>query len=758
VPRVPLAAVFACAALGCTGEGPFKVGDEGKSSLSPFHAVAARVEVSPDRASRKTKDEQVLIVSVYDADGQPLSRRKIEWTLDGPGTIVAADDGGLLFDRGKIDEGKYAQSTTHAFEKKVSRKSKNPDDDFTVKAGQSWAVVSSPVEGQTTVTVTCPDVPDRAKGKVVVKIQWADSDFAFPPAAAARAGGELGLATTVNRTTQAFPAGVRVRYRILGGAPASVIGTSGDGATLALSGSNPQEAVAATDANGSAGVRLVQTAPATGKTRVGIEVLKPDPTGVGPGTVVGKGETTIDWSTAQLSLDVVVPPAAAVGRDTVYSVVVANAGQVESPSVSVRAPVPDGVDFVSADPPPTSRDGRNLVWSAGAVPGGKKAEFKVTVRPSKMGTLTATAAAETADGQKAEQKASMQIATATIKVKLDVPAQLGTFEKATARVTVTNPGGVPLENVTAWVTATGGLLPDTTPKELAVGTVAPGGTKTVDVPITGTDAGRFAVRANLTADGGLTDKTEAAVEVRRAGLKVEVIGPSQMGIGEEAAFDVRLTNAGDSAVTNAAVKVEMPRGVRAISATAGGQTAGASAGWRYDTLPPGGKAVVTLTVVADEAVGRGVLTARATANPGPGRTVDASAEAVIAAAGQPTLALELVGPGKPIPVDGTGQFKITLRNTGAGPAGPLDITIELPEELAPVRGSDPAGKVPVAKVDGRSLVFAAVPAVPANGTLTLVAEVRGVSRGTAAVRASVSAPHLTKPLREEQAVRVTGGR
>jgi uncharacterized repeat protein (TIGR01451 family) len=744
--------------LGCTGEGPFKVGDDGKSSLLPFHSVAARVEVSPTTVSKKTKQEQVLIASVYDEDGSPLSRRKIEWTLEGPGTIVAADDGGLVLDRGKIDEGKYATSTTHSFEKKVDRKTKNPDDNFTVKAGQSWVVISSTVEGQSVVTATCPDVPDRAKGRVSAKVLWADSDYGFPPPAAVKAGGEHTLATTVNRNSaQSLPTGIKVRYRILGGAPAALVGTSGDGATLAQSGTNPQEIVAATDVNGSAGVRLVQAAPVAGKTRVGVEILKSDPAGVGPGTVVSRSETTVEWAAANLSLDIVAPPVAAEGRDAVYSVVLANGGSVDSSPVTVRSPIPDGATFVSADPPPTLRDGSALIWSAGVVPGGKKREFKVTVKPAKKGTLTAIASAETGDGMKAEQRATTKIDTAAIRVKLDVPAQLGTGEKATAHITATNPGGIPAENVTAWVTAGGGLLTGTEPRELAVGTIAAGGSRTIDVPLSAVDAGRFAVRASLTADGGLGDKTEVAVEVHKAGLKVEIVGPAKLPIGEEATFDVRLTNLGDAAVTNAAVRVDLPRGVRAVAASAGGQSTGATAGWKYTSLPPNGKAAVTLTVVADDAVPHGELTAKATASPGPGRTVESSAEAAVVASGSPALGLELAGPAKPVAVNGTGQFKVTLRNSGAGPAGPVDAVVELPAELAPVRGFDSTGKLPIARIDGQSVIFSALPQVPANGSLTLVVEVRGVSRGSATVRASVSAPSLTNPLREEQATRVVGG-
>ncbi len=473
---------------------------------------------------------------------------------------------------------------------------------------------------------------------------------------------------------------------------------------------------------------------------------------------MGRSETTVEWASAQLSLDVIAPPTTAAGRDAAYSIVLANAGSVESSAVTVRAPLPDGADFVSADPPPTLRDGKSLVWSAGAVPGGKKQEYKVTVRPAKKGTLTATASAETADGMKAEQRASTNVDTAAIRVKLDVPNQLGTGEQTTAHITVTNPGGIPAENVTAWVTAAGGLLPGTDPKELAVGTLAPGSSRTLDLPLTGSDPGKFPVRASLTADGGLNDKTETAIDVRKAGLKVEITGPSKLSVGEEATFDVRVTNVGESAVSSVAVKVDMPRSVRVVSASAGAPPAGATPGWKYDSIPPNGKAAVTLTFVADDVVPRGVLTAKATASSGPGRTVDSSADAVVAAAGQPALGLDLTGPAKPIAMDANGQFKITIRNTGVGVAGPVDVVVELPEELAPVRGSDPAGKIAVAKVDGQTVTFAGIPQVAANSTVTLLVDVRGVSRGTAAVRVSVSAPHLTSPLREEQAARVVAGR
>ena len=80
-------------------------------------------------------------------------------------------------------------------------------------------------------------------------------------------------------------------------------------------------------------------------------------------------------------------------------------------------------------------------------------------------------------------------------------------------VVVTNTGGVPVRNATAFVTADPELMTDLVPKELTVGTIAPGETKRATTRLTAARAGRPAVRVGVTADGGLMQSGRAEVIV-----------------------------------------------------------------------------------------------------------------------------------------------------------------------------------------------------------------------------------------------------
>ena len=111
---------------------------------------------------------------------------------------------------------------------------------------------------------------------------------------------------------------------------------------------------------------------------------------------------------------------------------------------------------------------------------------------------------------------------------LEAPAVALAGERIPVRVAVTNAGASPAENVTAWVQHDAGLSGDSgrTPVELAGGTIAPGQTKTFDVPLTAKATGRYSVRATATGDGKLTAAADPlAVEVRRAELAVTLAGP-----------------------------------------------------------------------------------------------------------------------------------------------------------------------------------------------------------------------------------------
>ena len=319
-----------------------------------FDPKACKVEVSPACVTSPTKSRQVFVATVFDSDGQPRRARRVEWILDGPGSIVEVDESGYFPGRGYKVDNRYAVSYTDYFEHCISRGNDDPRDDFTIRPGQTWCVVSCPVEGQTTVTAYAPGVFDWDQGRALATVTWSDSAFQFPPATTVRSGGETELTTTVAHPsdTAGRPVDYKVRYRIVGGTPASLVPRSGSTGTYAA---NAQEAEALADATGAAGVRVTQPTPQPGKTRVAVEVLKPDPNGIGRGTVVGRTETVVEWSSPQVTLDVKLPRAVPLDRETHVPIVLANAGSVDATAATVRAAMPEGAELVRADPPPTTR-------------------------------------------------------------------------------------------------------------------------------------------------------------------------------------------------------------------------------------------------------------------------------------------------------------------------------------------------------------------------------------------------------------------
>ena len=305
-----------------------------------------------------------------------------------------------------------------------------------------------------------------------------------------------------------------------------------------------------------------------------------------------------------------------------FNLTVSNAGKAESRPVTVKAALPDAAEFVRADPPPTSNRDGELVWTLDPVAAGGKQTVALTVRPTRRGSLTVPASAETPDGVRAESRAMVSADTAGLKVAVELPAHAGVGDPLTARVAVTNPGAVPLENATAWVGFDKGLTHDAgaNPAEVRVGTVPPGDTKRVEVPLTAKATGKSAVRVSVTADGGLTERAEATVDVRNAALKLSLSGPESVTLGQEDTWTLNVTNAGDVAVPEAVARVNLPEALAAKSASDGGTLGGGGAEWRLGSLAPGAKKVVRLTAAAGRLTDRAVVSANA-ARRGVGRAV-----------------------------------------------------------------------------------------------------------------------------------------
>lgn len=725
-----------------------------------FDPKACKLDVTPQNATAPLGSQIVLVATVSDKDGQPRRSRRVEWVLEGPGNIVEADESGFYAGRGYKVDNKYAVGYTGYVSKTITRGNDDPKDDTTIAAGQTFCVISSAVPGETVVTAYAPEVFNWDAGRVVVKVCWGDGRFAFPPAAVVRPGGEHALTTTVTKFDQdgPQPPNYRVRYRVLDttdGAPAVLVGR-GPGGSAAV-------AEADVDTNGAATVVLRQQDAKPGRTRVAVEVVKPSDTG-GPGTVVSRRETVIEWAVPQVRLDVKAPASAGLTATVPVAVAVTNPGSVESGPVRVRIGLSDGATLERSEPPPVRQDAGGYVFDLPAATAGQRQEVALSVKPAKLGQIAVRAEAVTADDVRAENRAVIRVEAGKLHLVLEAPPVALSAERIAVRAAVTNAGASPAANVSVWVPLDPGLshASGQNPVQITVGTLAAGETKTLDVPLTAKGTGRYPLRATATADGDVTAAAEAVtIDVRKAELSAAIAGPKLAYLDQDFTWTVTVGNPGDASVSGVAVRASLPAEVRLKEASDGGRVTPGTVEWTLPELRPGDKKELKLTASGAKLAAQAKLSVIAQGDALSGRgeaartvgdPVQAKAESAVAVIGTPAVVLELVAPAGPVEVGKKVSFQVRVINRGTVSARGVEVAAFAPAELKPVRGTGKSD----GRIDGGKVTFAAVDELRPGESAVFAVESEAAAAGDARFRAEVRAGHLNNPLREEQSVRVVG--
>ena len=137
-----------------------------------------------------------------------------------------------------------------------------------------------------------------------------------------------------------------------------------------------------------------------------------------------------------------------VGRDLTYRFTVKNPGNCAATAAAVRAAVPSGSQFVSADQG-GKLEGGSVVWRMASVAAGQSATVSMTVRPSGIGNAaaTVTVAAECIDSASIACATEVEGVPAILLEVVDThdPVEIG--EESVFIVTATNQGSATDRNV-----------------------------------------------------------------------------------------------------------------------------------------------------------------------------------------------------------------------------------------------------------------------------------------------------------------------
>jgi uncharacterized repeat protein (TIGR01451 family) len=713
----------------------------GPGYFSNFDPHAVRLEVRPLESTNPVRTQHVLIATIYDENGKPRRHRRVEWMVEGVGNIVEVDESGLFPGRGYKVDNKYAVSYTDYCEHQITRGNSDPNDDFVIRPGQTWCVVSSAVEGDTHVTVYAPEIANWDTHKVFLTKHWVDAEWVLPPPAVNRAGIEHIVTSRIFRhTDRQLLANYRVRYRVLDGPPA-----------VFLPGRTP-EAVVISDLSGNASAILVQITPQPGVNHVGVEIIRsPDPSSPsGVGIIIGRGETSKEWQAGQVSLTLNAPATTAVNQELPLTLSIVNPGQVEVQALTIRYMLPDGVEFVRSNPRAT-REGNQLIWTIGLLPGGGTETLQVVLRAPRAGPVTNCASVTTLEGLRDEKCVTTQVTVpqiAELNVALSEPAGAAIGVPVTFQIMASNPGTAPASNVLLSAAFDLGLEHDThaNPVELPLGTLGPGDSKTVPLVLTPRREGQLLARITATADGNLKSVAERAVAVHAARVSVTKTGPKGRYVDQAVTWEIRVANPGEVALNHVVVRDALPPEVAFISATEPGQLINGQVVWNVGTLPARDQKAVQVTARCVQRTPRLVNLAVVTADPG----VREQAEAVLEILGLPAYSMEIQKVGDPVPVGGKVTYRIIVTNTGSLPGAGVEIVARVPAEMEVANTTGPTK----ARVDGQNVLFPALEVLPPKQTVPYTVEVKALRAGDVRFQAELRSSTLREPVIKQESTNI----
>ena len=696
---------------------------------------AAALEVTPAKDVNPVRTQHVLIATVRDKDGQPLPNRRVEWMIadGGVGDIVQVDESGFRASRGYKLTNKFAVSHTNNGPHVLDLGTPDPSDDIHLTVGQSWCVITSPIEGTTHVIAYAPGIYDSTRHKVFVVKHWYDVAYEFPPEAANRVGTPHEFATRITRHSDGTPlAGYEVTYRIVSG-PAAVLRPGGREIVTVRS-----------NASGLAAVTLDQTELVAGVNQLEIDVVRPAEQAGQPSAQVATGRTSKTWLAPAIDITKKAPSKALLGEAFLYEIWVCNPSQVDADDVVVRDDLPDGMTYIDSSPAATVA-GQQLAWSLGTLPAGGKKTFRVTVKPTRTGPATNRASVHGQPGLSDEDEAQTLIVAAKLSVTKTAPEEVLICDPIPYTVVVSNTGNAPATNVRLQDNLPEGLTVHEGRRKLVsdLGTLEPGESKHVRFNARAARTGTFANTVTVAADGGLTARDSATTAVRKPVLVITKTGPETTRNNRPVTYEITVANKGDAPADDTVVVDVVPAGAMFAEATEEGQFAGGKVTWQLGTLDVGESRTVSVTFKAVQIrTLRNVTTVTAVC-------AEATAEASTVVEGVPSILLECIDLSDSIEVGGEVTYRITVTNQGTAANTNIVIACTLPGEEAFVSAQGPTE----ASAADKKVTFASLASLAPGRTATFTVVAKGIKAGDARFLVTLISDQMQTPVEETESTR-----
>ena len=743
-------ALASVAFLGCRGHMPHSAtwpatGDTQRTHPKPpeggyytnWDPYAATLEVEPTEDVNPVKTQHILVATIRDHEGKPLPNRRVEWIISegSVGDFVEVDESGWRASRGYKVTNHFAVTHTNNFAHVLDRGTDDPTDDIDLTEGQTWVVITSPIEGDTHVTAYAPGIYDWDKHKVFVIKHWYDVAWEWPEPAVNRIGTPHLLTTRVMKISDGMPLpGYIVTYKLLGG-PAGT-----------FDGNQAPVVATETDQAGLSAVTLEQIKPVAGQNDIQIDIIRPDDVQCcRPGAHIATGATSKVWIAPSIGIVKQAPARGELGETFQYNITVSNPSEVEAQDVIVTDALPLGIQYVGATPQ-ANVHGQSMSWSLGALEPGARAQIEATVKATQTGTFTNCAEVTASDGLYARDCANTIITAPQLALEMQCISEAILCDEMPYRVVVRNVGDGSARNVVVNVTLPDGLatVDGRNVATFKVGTLAPGQARELTFGAKPSSTGLYVAQAAATADGGLFAESECQSEIFLPILTVTKTGPEKRYIGRPATYEITVSNEGDVEARDTRVVDTLASGAKFLSASHEGRLSGQQVTWGLGNLAPGASKTVTLSVQSSH---QGPLLNTVVAKAYCAEAEDSMTTLV---EGIPAILLEVIDIDDPIEVGSNSTYEIVVTNQGSAVGTNIVITCMLPPAEEYVSATGPTG----ASVSGNTISFAPLPSLPPMGRASYRVVIKGVAPGDVRFKTTLTTDQMQVPVEETESTHI----
>lgn len=404
-------------------------------------------------------------------------------------------------------------------------------------------------------------------------------------------------------------------------------------------------------------------------------------------------------------------------------------------NVVVTDILPEGVELVSTEPQ-ASVSGNTLTWNLGNMDAGESKVLKVTVKPTREGTLASCATIK-ADPRVCAQTVVGKPALAIEKSGPEV-AQLGS--DVSYSIVVKNTGTSVAKNVVVtdkYPAGLGGVGEKTYP----VGDLAPGQSKTITVPLKAAERGRHCNVAVATASNTSSVQDDACTLVVKPGLKLTKTGTKELFINKQASYQIVAENIGDTDLTGVVV-TDTPQAPMKIVSAPGATINNNVATWNLDVLKAGEKKTFSV-VVTSPTSGKYCNAATISTKEG----LREASEACTIWNGVSAILVELVDDPDPLQVGESTLYTIKITNQGNSDLIDINAVAQFGKEVTPTGSKG-------GTVDGKTVKFPTVPRLAAKQTVTYTIDAKAAEIGDHRLKLVITESQLLAPVVEEESTRV----